>query len=277
MADEILKHFTAAASTYDDNAGIQRRAAEELLRQLSGAMPSALLGHAVPARLSQAEGMSADVIRVLDAGCGTGTLTELLRAKCPDADIVAADFSDAMLRIAAARGAASVALVDFSRPLPSEWRSAFDLIASNSALQWLPDIDSALVELGQCLAPGGTIAFSYFGPSTYRELRAALTSALGHAVELPSDRFASTEALASTMARHFVDVGVETVEYMDTFPSLRALLANIKSTGTRGSGVSPKIVWTSGLLKRIEAEYRKLSGGEIAVTYQISFCTGRRK
>jgi len=250
MPDDILKHFASAAATYDDHAKIQHTVAADLLRRCP-----------------------ASARRILDSGCGTGVFTQMLASTYPDAQITAVDFSDAMLGVAATRQAPNVRFVHAD--IRDIVDTGFDLIASNAALQWLPDIDETIESLHSRLAAGGILALSYFGPETYRELRSALIAALGLPVTLPSDSFASPSELSSICQRHFHAVSFDTVEYTETFPTLRALLANIKATGTRGPGASPNVTWTPGLLRRVEAEYRAVTGGEIVVTYQVSFCVGR--
>jgi hypothetical protein len=76
------------------------------------------------------------------------------------------------------------------------------------------------------------------------------------------------------LERHYAVAEVETVEYREEFPSLWSLLANIKATGTRGVGIRPRVAWTRGLLRDVEAQYRA-DFGAVVVTYQISFCIAR--
>lgn len=249
----ICRNFSIAAATYDQGAGIQRKAAR------------ALIGRCPPVAEN-----------ILEAGCGTGALTNLLASTYPAASIVAVDFSGDMLRVARANVVGrNVCFVEADLRKELAASPQFDLIASNAALQWLADdLDAVLRRLCRRLTPSGSLAFSYFGPDTYRELRDALSRVTGQQVRLPSDGFAAPDVLAATVRRHFQLVEVETVDYVETFPTLRALLANVRSTGTRGNGPSPKIAWTPGLLQRVEDDYRQACG-EIVVTYQISFCIAR--
>jgi len=266
MPDDVLKHFASAAATYDEHAKIQRVIALDLLRRCLVFSP--------PPNQGEGQGEVSFPTRILDAGCGTGLLTSFLSRTYPDAQITAVDFSEAMLKVASSQTAANVRFLHAD--LRDIEETGFDLIASNAALQWLPDIDETIHRLHARLATGGVLAISYFGPDTYSELRSALTTAIGHPVTLPSDTFASPPQLMSIALGQCVDWSFETNEYTETFPTLRALLANIKATGTRGYGASPRVAWTPGLLRRVEAEYRAITGGEITVTYQVSFCVGRR-
>jgi malonyl-CoA O-methyltransferase len=248
--DSVHKHFGAAAQTYDQHATIQRRAAEELLGRCGD-----------------------NARRILELGCGTGAYTNLLASAYADAEITAVDFSEEMLRVASENcphGRVRFVHADL-RSTPS---GMYDLVTSNAAFQWVPDLDSTLADLHGRLAERGTLAFSYFCPATYRELRSSVSKVVGHPVALPSDDFATPDELRRTLERHYAVADVETVEYREKFPSLRSLLANIKATGTRGAGIRPRIAWTRGLLRDVEAQYRA-DFGEVVVTYQISFCVAR--
>ncbi|HEY9192788.1 MAG TPA: methyltransferase domain-containing protein, partial [Methyloversatilis sp.] len=127
--------------------------------------------------------------RLLDLGCGTGADLQPLRARYPDTRIIGLDRSAAMLALAAERtprwrrwlpgvlGGSQNSLVraDIAR-LPIAPRS-IDMVWSNLALHWLPDLPQALREVQRCVRVGGLFMFSMLGPDTLRELRAALDAA----------------------------------------------------------------------------------------------------
>jgi len=187
MPDDVLKHFASAAATYDEHAKIQRVIALDLLRRCLVFSPAPNQG--------EGQGEVSSPTRILDAGCGTGLLTNVLSRTYPDAQITAVDFSEAMLKVASSQTAANVRFLHAD--LRDIEETGFDLIASNAAMQWLPDIDETIHRLHARLATGGVLAISYFGPDTYSELRSALTTAIGHPVTLPSDTFASPPQLMS--------------------------------------------------------------------------------
>lgn len=73
--------------------------------------------------------------RVVDAGCGPGTLTPVLALRWPDAVVQAFDSAPEMVAAARERGvAASVADV-------ADWQPASDtdVLLANAVLQWVPD------------------------------------------------------------------------------------------------------------------------------------------
>jgi len=102
------------------------------------------------------------VRRVLDIGCGPGSLTVLAARHYPGAQVVGADFTAAMLREADRRTAA-----DAVRPrlrlarasaLALPFRDgAFDVAMSAFVVRNLPSLPDAFRELRRTLAPGGTL------------------------------------------------------------------------------------------------------------------------
>jgi trans-aconitate 2-methyltransferase len=93
---------------------------------------------------------------MVDLGCGTGTVTSLLRTRWRDATIVGVDNSRAMLEQARkAIPDVTFELIDLARWTPA---AAVDLIVSNAALQWLDDHATLFPQLFSHLRPGGVLA-----------------------------------------------------------------------------------------------------------------------
>jgi len=95
---------------------------------------------------------------VLDAGCGTGRVTELLLARLPRGRVVALDFSGAMLEQARARLApfgdrVSYVQADLGRPLPLA--APVDAVLSTATFHWVMDHDALFANLSAVLRPGG--------------------------------------------------------------------------------------------------------------------------
>jgi ubiquinone/menaquinone biosynthesis C-methylase UbiE len=105
-------------------------------------------------------------LEILDAGCGSGPLTEALRAK--DAVVSGFDLSPAMVELARERlGAdADVRVADLGAPLPYP-DERFDLVAASLSLHYVEDWASALAELRRVLKPGGRLLVSIIHPTVY--------------------------------------------------------------------------------------------------------------
>ncbi|MQW75306.1 methyltransferase domain-containing protein [Nocardioides sp. dk4132] len=105
-------------------------------------------------------------LRVLDAGCGSGPLTEALRDK--GAVVSGFDLSPVMVDLARERLGedADVRVADLGAPLPYP-DDAFDLVVSSLALHYVEDWDAALAEVRRVLRPGGRLTVSIIHPTVY--------------------------------------------------------------------------------------------------------------
>ncbi len=118
----------------------------------------------------------ADGERVLDVGCGTGSLTFALPQAAKVAEVVGIDPSEAYVGFAAARNTdprLSFRTGD-ARALPFA-DAMFDRAYSMLVLQFIPEYRQALDEMIRVTKPGGTITSavwdSFSGLSAYRMLR----------------------------------------------------------------------------------------------------------
>jgi len=95
---------------------------------------------------------------VLDAGCGTGRVTELLLERLPRGTVVALDASAAMLgearrRLARFGDRVEFVQADLARPLPIE--GGVDAVLSTATFHWVLDHDALFANLATVLGPGG--------------------------------------------------------------------------------------------------------------------------
>jgi trans-aconitate 2-methyltransferase len=98
---------------------------------------------------------------VLDAGCGSGRVTERLCERLPRGRVIALDASPSMIAAARERlgrfGDRTVYLVsDLAAPLPLA-AGAVDAVLSTAALHWVPDHDAVFSHLAVPLRPGGRL------------------------------------------------------------------------------------------------------------------------
>ena len=127
---------------------------------------------------------------VLDAGCGSGAVTEQLLAAVPDGKVYAVDAAPSMVEHTRAtlgdRGVivSQQDLTELSLPEP------VDAIFSNATFHWIPDHPKLFAALFAALAPGGRMVAQCGGHGNIDSFR------------LLADRVAFTE---EPFAAHFVD------------------------------------------------------------------------
>lgn len=97
--------------------------------------------------------------RWLDLGCGTGALTEEILAHCDPRTVVGTDPSEQFLGLASGQVGDERATFrqGSGERIPVE-DGGVDCAVSGLVLNFIPDRDAALRELGRCVAPGGTVA-----------------------------------------------------------------------------------------------------------------------
>ncbi|MGL4234214.1 MAG: methyltransferase domain-containing protein [Casimicrobium sp.] len=160
----VRSRFNAAATTYANAAVAQREVGNRLLERFD-------LMRIAPQT-------------VLDVGCGPGTHTAALRARFPNAMVVAIDLADSMMPFAApaptgliaklARKSREPGVVADMQKLPIKHASV-DVLWSNFALQWANDLPALFAEWNRALKHEGVLMFTAPGPDTLRELTRAVT------------------------------------------------------------------------------------------------------
>jgi trans-aconitate 2-methyltransferase len=98
--------------------------------------------------------------RVLDAGCGTGRVTERLAERLPNGSVIALDGSPAMVegareRLARFGDRIEYVVADLGRPLPIE--DPVDAIVSTATFHWVPDHEALFRNLAAVTTSGGRL------------------------------------------------------------------------------------------------------------------------
>jgi trans-aconitate 2-methyltransferase len=110
---------------------------------------------------------------VLDAGCGGGRVTLLLRERLPHGRVVAADAAPSMVE--AARAALGddvpVLLVDL---LELELEERVDAVFSNAVFHWVHDHPRLFARLHDALRPGGRLVAQCGGTGNVEAVRRAI-------------------------------------------------------------------------------------------------------
>jgi trans-aconitate 2-methyltransferase len=117
--------------------------------------------------------------RVLDAGCGSGRVTELLAERLPGGRVVALDASAAMIEAARTRLAPfgdriEYVVADLGQPLPLA--EPVDAILSTATFHWVPDHDALFTNLAAVLRPGGRLVGQCGGAGNIASIRRVLAT-----------------------------------------------------------------------------------------------------
>ena len=118
---------------------------------------------------------------VLDAGCGSGRVTELLAGRLPRGRVVALDASPSMIdeargRLARFGDRVSYVVADLGRPLPLGSRAPVDAILSTATFHWVPDHDALFANLAAVLRRGGRLVAQCGGSGNIASIQAVLAT-----------------------------------------------------------------------------------------------------
>jgi trans-aconitate 2-methyltransferase len=118
---------------------------------------------------------------VLDAGCGTGRVTELLVERVPRGRVIALDASPAMVeearrRLAPFGGQVDFMVADLGRPFTLPGGEPADAILSTATFHWVPDHDALFRNLALVVRPGGRLVAQCGGAGNIASIRAVLAT-----------------------------------------------------------------------------------------------------
>ncbi len=246
---QVAASFSRAAASYDSVAALQRKVGNQLLARLpSSRQPSCWL----------------------DLGSGTGYFSRALAAAFPEADGLALDIAEGMLRHARPQGGARHFVTGDAERLPLRDGSV-DLIYSSLALQWCEDFAVVLSEARRVLRPGGILAFTSLCSGTLQELRDSWLVVDGFA---HVNRFRSLEAYQALCRDCGLGlVSLEVRPEVLHFPDLRQLTHELKALGAHNlnPGRPDGLTGRSRIRALVEAyeDFRQPEG--LPATYQVIY------
>lgn len=249
--ERLRRAFDRLAPDYEASAVLQARVREEMLERLE-------LVRLAPNT-------------VIDVGAATARAGSALAARYPQAQVLAVDFSPAMLAVARSRSPATGGFVcaDMHR-LPLRPASA-ELVFCNLALHYSNDPDALLAELARVLAPGGLLSLSTFGPDTLGELRYAWAQ-VDRATHV--HRFLDMHDIGDALLRlGWAEPVLDVERYTLTYPDLRALMRDVRGFGAgnatagRARGVTSRDRFAA-----VEAAYEAFrEGGQLPASFEIVY------
>ncbi|MCH8498059.1 MAG: malonyl-ACP O-methyltransferase BioC [Marinobacter sp.] len=246
----IAGDFGQASYSYDGSARLQRHMGEVLMTQLQAPVSAQWAG--------------------LDLGCGTGYFSERLAVTWPEARILGADLSAAMIDHARAHRQGSLRWLQADAERLPFANGSFDRVFSNLMLQWSADPVATLQEASRVLKPEGQLVCSTLVAGTLQELAAAWAEADPGRPHV--NHFEDYEALQGRISQVWpqavVSREVITLDYSDPLHlmrELKSLGATYKASDRRGTLTSP------GRLKQMVAAYPGSGESGIQATYHAAY------
>lgn len=247
----VSSRFSRAAAHYDRYAEHQRQVAEELACMVRG----------VPCRT------------ILELGCGTGILSEVLRNTHPEAHLLLTDSAPGMVSVCRTRVHPSSlvrhSLWDFEE---SESPGTFDLVVSSCSLQWLRNPLAFGSRIRELVSSSGCTAHAIPVKGMLREFAGSFSKT---GAEWPSLNYLSGNEWDSM----FADSGFEVkqsftaafpVRYGSPAEALRAVMGiGASLAGHRGAAALKPGVLRSALDYYGE-NYRDREG-MVPATYEVHF------
>jgi trans-aconitate methyltransferase len=144
--------------------------------------------------------------RILDLGCGTGTLTSEIAAS--GAEVLGVDRSPEMIEEARKKFPALRFEVCDARSL--EFSAEFDAVFSNAALHWIPEASLVLKGVARSLKPGGRFVAEFGGKGNVYNVVAALETTLTQLGVSPAGAniwyYPSVSEYATLLEQHHFEV-----------------------------------------------------------------------
>ena len=229
--DLIQKRFAKNLDTYNDNAKIQKKMAERLLSFLD----------------------RKDFNDILEIGCGTGFLTQLVNDSFNFNTYTANDIVESCEKyVKEINPKINFIPADIEKAVENSDKK-YDLIISNAAFQWVENLESFIKLLVSKLNDGGVLLFSTFGPENFREVNFVLGKTLPY--------YSANEL--QEIVKGYKNV-VEQEMHVMAFKTPKDILKHIKSTGVNALEM---VSWTKSDMQKFENGYNNFCSGIPTLTY----------
>ena len=256
-SEEIAQSFSAAANSYERWANPQRLTARRLADLLS---------------------RQGNVNSILDVGCGTGFLTQLLFEHYPDIRILGIDVAPGMVEICRERWAhvrsVSFHVADAERFDPKQ---SFDLIASSFCFQWFNARMQSVCRLARMLNPGGMFAVAVPVAGSLVELIESYQSVFCE--ELPGLKYASAKDYIDTLSGAGLKLLFAKEEMVQSiYKSGLDALRSFKRIGAsfkHHRGYTPRSASEVQKISRYYERHYALADGNVPLTYQVLYLLAR--
>ncbi len=251
---KICNSFSARAKSYDHFAKIQKVVNERMIDRL-------------------------DMINyfpktILDLGCGTGLLSNLLRKKYDNAKIISVDFSFDMLNACKEKKLNTSLLCADIEDLPMKSMS-FDLIISNFTLHWCQNLQKILYNVQNCLSEKGIFFFSTLGPDSLNEIKEAFLKIDNIN---PVNNFIDMHHYGDMLNElGFIDPVMDLENITLKFDDFFGAINSIRKIGANVSIDKPKKPLTKNEVNTIINSFPKSLDNKYPLTYEVIYGTAWAK
>jgi malonyl-CoA O-methyltransferase len=253
----IRAHFGKAARSYGAAAALQHEVEDRLLERL--------------------DAITSNPTRVLDVGCGPGRGVALLKARYPNAHLLALDLALPMLQAAAPEKSwwKPFAKPGFDRINADAMRlpladGSIDLLYSNLCIQWCAPLRSLFTNWRRVLRPGAPVLISTFGPDTLKELREAWAQV---DTQPHVNQFLDMHDIGDQLlATGYQQVVLETDRFTVRYADVGALLRELKAIGASNAMQARRQgLGGASALKAMTQAYPRGPDGRISCTYEVIY------
>lgn len=227
--DLIRERFSKNLKNYNDNAKIQKKMAERLITYLKNNKYK----------------------KVLEIGCGTGFLTDLVVNSINYEIYTAVDIvEDCKEYIKEIDSNIDFIPADIEVFINND-NEKYDLIISNASLQWTENFKKTAELLYSKLNNDGELLFSTFGKENFREIYYVVGSSLNY--------FSNNE-----LQEMFPNSTIESEIHVLAFKNAKDVLKHLQLTGV--NALEQKS-WTKKDLLKFENGYKNFCGRLLSLTY----------
>lgn len=241
----IKERFEKNLSTYADNAVVQKHMASELMASLM-------------------TNCTENFDKILEIGCGTGTLTKELISQLNFKELFVNDIVKNSLSSEIQSAKINKLYGDCEQ---IQFPQNLDLIISNATFQWMQDLAALLNKAHACLNEGGILAFSTFEEWNLYQISSLTQKTLD---------YYSKSDLEEILKQNFKIISSHSQTMEIEFDSAQEVLKHLKLTGVNSLSSS---AWTKSDLQNFSQKYQHLfrnEKGKLVLTYKpVWFICGR--
>jgi len=223
--------------------------------------------------------------RIIDIGCGPGNSTQILYKKWSDSEIIGADNSPAMI---------SKAKEDYPN---QKWilfdagnetiNNTFDIIFSNSTIQWIPNHDLLIEKFARLLNESGILAIQlplFFDMAIAKSIsEIAEQEKWSVATKGVEGLFTINNAryYYNQLIKYFSEIDIWTTGYYHVLQSHESILEMIRSTGLkpyleRIVDENEKREFASLVLEKIKQDYIPQNDGKVLFPFKRLFFVAKK-